>query len=66
MKLKSVANSYKIEAIILHDGKVSRKYKCKEAKTVDSFISEDEGKLIVNRYKPQEFLRVVLPASQKS
>ena len=42
MKLKSVVNSYKIEAISLNEGKILRKYKCKEAKSVDRFISEAE------------------------
>ena len=66
MKLKSVANSYKSEAMNLHDCKVTCKDKCKETKTVDRFISEAEGKLIASRYKPQKFLRVVSHTSLKS
>ena len=48
----------------LHDGRVSRNYK--EAKTMERFISEAEGKLIANHYKQQEFSRVLSHVSQKS
>ena len=54
-KLKSVANSYKNEAISIRDGKVSRKYKYNEAKTVDRFIPEAEEKIIANRYNVSLF-----------
>ena len=66
MKLKSVAYSYKIEVNCLNEGKIVRKYQSKLSKTADRYVSEAELKLSANRYRPDEFLKVVSHLSQKS